>query len=443
MNIGFIAMSGVRACDQELLDLGLTLPGFVERSKVVASLPSLGLLTLAGMTPKRHKIEYLEIADLKTISTIPDHFDVVAISSFSAQIHEAYELALRFKNQGTKVIMGGLHVTSMPDEAIQYCDSVVIGEGESCWFNVLEDFEKNELKPVYDSRSVEFNLADAPMPAFELLDISKYNRLTIQTSRGCPFRCDFCASSILLTKKYKQKPVEKVFAEIDKIKSIWRRPFIEFADDNTFVNKPYWKELLPQLKNRQIRWFTETDISVGEDENLLTLMQEGGCAEVLIGLESPIQAGLDGIEMKSNWKHTHWDRYRQAVEQIQAHGIRVNGCFMIGLDGHDIEIFDEVFNFVREAKLFDVQITLPTPFPGTPFYERLKREGRLLEEAAWNKCTLFDLNFQPEKMSFEELRKGFMRLGTRLYSQEFTDWRRHEFEETYKRCLSQKAEVFS
>lgn len=441
MKIALIAMSGVRACDQELLELGLTLPGFVERSKVIASLPSLGLLTLAGMTPPKYEIHYIEISDLRKTKQLPVGFDLVAISSFSAQIFEAYEVAQFYEQMSIPVVIGGLHASSMPNEATRYCNSVVIGEGELSWLNVLEDFEKKQLKPFYDSGSKEFDLADAPLPAFELLDISKYNRLTVQTSRGCPFRCDFCASSILITKKYKQKPIQKVLGEIDKIKSIWKRPFIEFADDNTFVNKEYWKEFLPHLKKRQIRWFTETDISIGDDEELLSLMQDSGCAEVLIGLESPIQAGLNGLEMKSNWKYKRWAKYRDTINRIQSHGIRVNGCFMIGLDGHGLEIFEEVFNFVQELKLFDVQITIPTPFPGTPFYERLKAEGRLFDETAWNKCTLFDVNFQPQKMNSEELRKGFMELGVKLYSQEFTDWRRGQFEEMYKKYLSQKTEA--
>ena len=444
MKIGLIAMSGVRACDKELRELGLTLPGFVERGKVIASLPSVGLLTLAGLTPKKYEVEYFEIADLKKLTNIPKNFDMVAISSFSAQIFEAYELAQYYKaNLRIPVIMGGLHVSSLPEEAIQYCDSVVIGEGELSWLDMLEDCERHSLKPFYGSLTAEFDMSESPMPAFELLDIERYNRLTVQTSRGCPFRCDFCASSILITRRYKQKPIQKVLNEIDKIKSIWKRPFIEFADDNSFVNRNYWKELLPQIKKRKIKWFTETDISVGADDELLELIRDSGCAEVLIGLESPIKAGLDGIELKSNWKLKQWAKYKEAIRKIQSHGIRVNGCFMIGLDGHGPEIFEEVFDFVEELMLFDVQITVPTPFPGTPLYERCKRDGRLLEERAWDKCTLFDINFKPKGMSSEELRNGFIELGKRLYCREFTSRRRKHFEEICRTSSYQKMGVIS
>ena len=133
MKIALIAMSGVRACDEDLLELGLTLPGFVERSKTIASLPSLGLLTLAGMTPERHQVTYIEVDDIHQQPDLPDDFDLVAISTFSAQIFEAYELASQFRKKSIPVIMGGLHVTALPEEAGEHCDAVIVGEGEPVW----------------------------------------------------------------------------------------------------------------------------------------------------------------------------------------------------------------------------------------------------------------------------------------------------------------------
>jgi radical SAM superfamily enzyme YgiQ (UPF0313 family) len=265
------------------------------------------------------------------------------------------------------------------------------------------------------------------MPAFELLDIKKYNRLTVQTSRGCPHRCEFCASSVLLTERYAQKPASRVLAEIDRILSIWKRPFIEFADDNTFVNHAYWKELLTALKGRNFRWFAETDLSVAEDEVLLALMRETGCAQVLIGLESPVKDELAGMELRNDWKRKHYPGYREAIRTIQSHGIRVNGCFVIGLDGQSPRIFSQVPEFVRETGLSDVQVTILTPFPGTPLYARLEREGRLLEPGNWKTCTLFDINFRPRPMTVEELRAGFKNLVVDLYGDAFTSFRRNGF----------------
>jgi radical SAM superfamily enzyme YgiQ (UPF0313 family) len=427
MNIGLFAMSGIRVCDAELLRLGLTLPGFVERSKTIASLPSLGLLTLAGMTPARHSVRYFEVPDVNQMDDLPQGLNLAAISSYSAQIDEAYELARRFRSHGVQVVIGGPHVTALPDEAAATGAAVVVGEGEACWAQVLADAEPGQLKPVYRAAPDVFDMAAAPMPAFELLDISKYNRLTVQTSRGCPHRCEFCASSVMLTNRYKQKPAAKVLAEIVRIREIWSHPFIEFADDNSFVDPAYWKKLLPALQGQGLRWFAETDLSVANDGELLDLMRETGCAQVLIGLESPTEAGLHGLELRSDWKASRFSRYREAIQTIQAHGITVNGCFVIGLDGHGPDIFDQVFDFVDQSGLYEVQVTIQTPFPGTPLYARLEREGRLLEPRNWKKCTLFDINYRPADLSVEKLGAGFKDLVVRLYGDDFTRRRRERF----------------
>jgi radical SAM superfamily enzyme YgiQ (UPF0313 family) len=313
--IGFIAMSGVRAHNDELTRLGLTLPGFVDRNKIIASLPSLGLLTLAGLTPDRFEIAYHEIADLKQLSGLPTDFDLVAISTFTAQFYEACDVADFYRVSGIPVVMGGITVSSLREQAKAHCTSVVIGEGEPLWPELLADFERGELKPFYTTKG-EFDLADAPMPRFDLLAPQKYNRLTVQTSRGCPHRCEFCASSILLTPRYKVKPVEKVMAEIREIKKIWPKPFIEFADDNSFVHREHYRQLLRELAKEELRWFTEADIGVAEDDELLGLMRDSGCQQVLIGLESPRRASLDGVELKSNWKLRRQDFHREAIAKI-------------------------------------------------------------------------------------------------------------------------------
>ena len=431
--IGFIAMSGIRAQNQELLQLGLTLPGFVERSKVIASLPSLSLLTLAGMTPKTFTVEYHEILELKTAGALPEDYDLVAMTSLSAQIYEAYHVADFYRRKNIPVVMGGLHVTSEPDEAKEHCTSVVIGEGEAVWPELLRDFENGNLKPVYRAMPPGlFSLAEAPMPRFDLLDPEKYNRITVQTSRGCPHKCEFCASSILLTSKYKLKPVCKVIDEIREIKKIWPRPFIEFADDNSFVQRAHYKELLRELAKEKIRWFTETDVRVAEDDELLGLMRDSGCQQVLIGLESPRRGSLDGIETNANWKARQIDKYKAAIQKIQSYGITVNGCFILGLDGDTPEVFDQVLNFVRESGLYEVQVTFLTAFPGTPLYRRLKAEGRIIRDRAWELCTLFDVNIVPKNMSVDELQSGFLRLVKTLYAAEETDARRRGFKRRLK-----------
>ena len=435
MKLGLIAMSGVRAHNEKLARLGLTLPGFVERNKLIASLPSLGLLTLAGMTPPEIDVGYLEVDDLAEIDDLPDDYDAVALSSFSARIKDTYALADRFRAAGTTVLLGGLHVTACPEEALQHADSIVIGEGEPSWPTLVRDLERGALRPIYDSRSSPFDLADAPMPRFDLLDPERYNRLTVQTQRGCPFDCEFCAASIRLCPTYRVKPVEKVIAEIRRIKEIWPRPFIEFADDNSFVNKRHSKKLLRALAAEDVRWFTETDISVAYDDEFLHLLRDSGCARLLIGLESASKAGLRGLEQHSDWKARQQDSYLTAIQRIQSHGISVNGCFVLGLDGTGVESFREVVDFVRESGLHEVQVTVLTPFPGTPFYERLRAEGRLLEEEAWDLCTLFDVNFRPNGMTVQELEENFVGLVKTLYGES-------EVRERRKRAFRQLRQAF-
>ncbi len=439
MKLGLIAMSATRAHNQELTELGFTLPGFVDRSRVIASLPSLGLLTLAGMTPDEIELEYTDIPDLTQVDGIPGEFDAVAISSFTAQMNEAYELADRYRAAGTTVILGGLHVTALPDEALQHADAIVIGEGEPSWPALIDDLQHDRLRAIYDSRGTTFDMAASPIPRFDLLDQGHYNRMTVQTARGCPFSCEFCAASVRLSPTYRVKPVENVIAEIRHIKALQPNPFIEFADDNTFVNKRHGKALMRALANENVKWFTETDVSVAEDEELLILMRDAGCVQVLIGFESATRAGLAGLELKSDWKARHFDDYMRAIDTIQGHGISVNGCFVLGMDNDGPECFENVVNFVRDSNLYDVQITILTAFPGTPLYDRLLAEDRLLDATAWHLCTLFDVNFKPRHMSPHDLETRFRWLVEQIYNQGFTDERHRKFRERQAALLASRS----
>jgi radical SAM superfamily enzyme YgiQ (UPF0313 family) len=442
VKIGLIALSGIRAVNPEIMEAGLTLPGFVERRRVVASLPSLSLLTLAALTPRDIEVEYREIQDLRVEpGPLPD-YDLVAISSYSAQIADAYRVADEYAARGTPVVMGGLHVSVLPEEARAHGATAVVGEGELLWPRVIQDFRGGMLEPEYRAApGAEFDLAGAPVPRYELLDLERYNRITVQTSRGCPHHCSFCAGSILLSPHYRAKPVDRILDEIRKIKQLWPHPFIEFADDNGFVRREHAKRLLRALIDENLHWFTETDISIAEDAELLSLMRESGCRQVLIGLESPEPAGLEGLELRRDWKRRKLSRYESAIRRIQSHGVTVNGCFILGLDGHTEAIFDAVEEFVERSGLYEVQITVLTPFPGTPLYERLRAEERLLDERAWERCTLFDVNYVPTGMSPERLTRGLLELSQRLYSRKAVDRRRERFFRSLRRGADTEAET--
>jgi radical SAM superfamily enzyme YgiQ (UPF0313 family) len=432
VKIGFLATSGLRVVDSRLIELGMRMPGIVQRAQAIASLPSLGLLYLAAVTPPGHELKYWETLSVsaskksKAAPRLPKaglppealECDLVAISALSAQAFEAYALADQLRAAGVKVAIGGLHASVLPDEALAHADYVVIGEGDNVWPELVRAVEAGAARPCWNG--TEFppvDISRLPLPRYELLGERPYQRYSVQTARGCPWRCDFCASNVMLGLPYRKRSPAGVRRDIERLLELYRRPFIEFADDNTFVDKAWGKRLCREIAPLRVPWFAETDLTVADDEELLEAMRESGCRQVLIGFESPDPSALRGVELRSDFKARHADRSRAAIETIQAHGIAVNACFVLGLDGHDHRIFEQVLDFVDEAQPFDVQITVLTPFPGTPLYARLLAQGRIIEPGRWDLCTLFDVNFAPSHMSPDELRSGMYWLAERLYNE--------------------------
>ncbi len=215
--------------------------------------------------------------------------------------------------------------------------------------------------------------------------------------------------------------------DIQEIKRLRRRPFIELADDNTFVDHRWGRELCTALIPERIKWFTETDITVADDDGLLNLLRDSRCRQLLIGLESPAGDDLAGVELRTDFKRRRAADYVDAVRKIQNAGITVNGCFVLGLDHQGPDIFQRILDFALALPLFEVQVTVMTPFPGTPLYRRLLQEGRILHPGRWDLCTLFDVNFRPLNMSVDELRNGLYWLVTRLYSPDCVAARRRPF----------------
>ncbi|MCA8944476.1 MAG: B12-binding domain-containing radical SAM protein [Planctomycetes bacterium] len=428
MNIALLAMSGIRACDQELVELGLTLPGFVERSKQIAALPSLGLLLLAAYTPDGHDVAYFEVeGDGAEPDEIYD-FDLVAISTFTAQAFEAYAIADRLRARGVTVAIGGLHATAMPDEAFEHADHVCVGEGEHVWPEIVRAVEAGAPQRIWDARGFgTVDVSKLRVPRYDLLGDRPYNRYTVQTTRGCPWRCEFCASTVMLGLPYRKRPVADVVRDIHAIRAHAPGAFLEFADDNTFVDKAWSRELLRALEPLDVHWFTETDISVADDPELLDLMARSGCRQVLVGLESPRPAALRGIELHRDFKAARGRDYEAAIRRIQEHGVTVNGCFVLGLDEDGPDVFDEIREFADRVGLYEVQITVMTAFPGTPLYRRLEREGRLLAPGEWQRCTLFDVGVRPKRMSPERLREGLFQLTRELYEPDAVRRRRAVF----------------
>lgn len=214
--------------------------------------------------------------------------------------------------------------------------------------------------------------------------------------------------------------------DIDAIRARWPRPMVEFADDNTFADPVWGKALLRGLAGRHVRWFTETDVSVARDPALLDLLAPAGCRQLLIGLESPRRASLDGIDA-ANWKLRQRDGYRRAIDAVQSRGVSVNGTFIVGGDADTPDIFADIERFVRDSGLAEVQITALTPFPGTRLHARLEAEGRLITRRFWDRCTLFDATFTPKRMTLEQFEEGMNWLFGKLYSDHAVHERKRRF----------------
>jgi radical SAM superfamily enzyme YgiQ (UPF0313 family) len=430
MKIGLLAMSGLRAHDPDLLKLGLTLPGVIERGKVVTSMPCLGLLWMAAVTPPEHEVVYFEADNVAAIPKDIFNCDLIAVSALTAQAFEAYEAAKLFRAAGIKTAIGGLHASVCPDETAEHFDFVFVGEAENTWPLALAQIEAGTTQNIWRAKDYPApELDQLPVPRYDLLKDGDWNRFPLQTTRGCPWRCDFCASSIMLERPYRKRPIEHVIRDLHAIKQLRRHPFIEFADDNTFVDHKWSKKLCEALIPEKVKWFTETDITVADDGELLKLLRQARCKQLLIGLESPIGEELAGVEMKTNFKQRRASDYVDAVHRIQDAGVTVNGCFVLGLDHQGPDIFQRIYDFVMSIPLFEVQITVMTPFPGTPLYKRLLNEDRILEPGRWELCTLFDVNYRPLNMSVDQLRQGMYWLAEKLYSRECIAERRSAFVE--------------
>jgi radical SAM superfamily enzyme YgiQ (UPF0313 family) len=430
-----LALSGVRIHDAELAALGMTLPGFVDRGEVIARLPSLGLLTLAAHTPSGWDQAYRELDVLPAGAAAEigaEGWDVVAISSLTARIVDAYALADTLRVCGVTVVLGGLHATACADEAAGHADAVVVGEAEGVWPELLEDWARGALRRRYDGRQAGFRFEQCKVPRWDLISDDRHTRLTLQTTRGCPLDCHFCGASRLLS-PYRKKPLARVRAEVDALLQRWPRARVELADDNTFVDRRWTRGLAQVFAATPIRWFTEADLSVADDPELVELLAASGCFQVLVGLESADAVALTGLEssgVKRRWVAEHARR----IATLQERGIAVIGCFVLGFDADGPEVFARTLRAQRELGLADVQITLLTPFPGTALHQRLANENRLLTPGAWSKYTLFDVTFRPARMSASALRGGFAELVATVYDPTESARRRSIFRD----CLSRR-----
>jgi len=340
-------------------------------------------------------------------------YDLVAITAMTQQATRAYEIARRFSENKTKVVLGGIHASVLPEEAKLHVDSVVIGEAENLWPILLDDFRHNRLSSVYTSQR-EVDLKESPIPKYELLEDKPYRIVWVQATRGCPHDCSFCCASRVYGFKYRHKSIDQVIEEIKKIRSIKKHAVIGFADDNLLCDKNYCRHLLEKVADLRIRWIGQSDISIAYDNSLLELIKKSGCVALFIGFESIIEDNLRGLD-SSNWKLKHFKDYVASISKIQSNGIGIIGTFIVGFDNDDNSVFDRLANFIIDNRLAGAQIAALTPFPHTKIRAALLKEGRVID-TPWDNYTLYDANIKPKKMSSQELEEGILHTFKKVYS---------------------------
>lgn len=377
----------------------------VNSKKRKALFPPLNLCVLAALTPPDVEVSLTD----ENNSTIDFEkpVDLVAITSMSCTAPRMYAIADAFRRRGVPVVLGGSHVSVLPDEAAEHADAVVVGEADDMWRDVVEDARAGSLRRVYRS-SVLPSMQNLPIPRRDILKRDGYYfPNTVQTSRGCPFRCSFCSVPLYSGNRYRFRPIDDVVKEISLLEGT---NIIGFTDDNIMGDRQRAKELFRALKPLKILWGGQIDMMAAEDDEILHLAHESGCRGVFVGIESISRQSV----LEANKGFNHPEKYLQTIRRIHRHGIRILGSFVFGFDHDDEDVFDRTVDFAIKAKLELAQFSILTPLPGTPLYHKLEAEGRLLTKDWWS-YSLGEVVFKPAKMSPEALKQGQIRAWKRFY----------------------------
>ncbi len=367
--------------------------------------PPLSLMTVAALTPEKHNVTVIDE------STAPANFDIrpdlVGLTAMTAAAPRAYQIADRLREQGVPVVMGGMHASALPEEALQHVDGVVIGEAEELWPQVLDDFEQGQLQPVYRHEHYP-DPATIPPARRDVVDISKYlAKYTLQATRGCPFACSFCAVSTFFGRTYRTRPVENVVAEAAAIKG---KPLI-LVDDNIMGSPRYATMLFERLSDLKTTFLTQASTTMLNTPELIGKAAKAGCRALFVGLESISQEQLTKIGKKFNVVK----KYKELIQRLHDNGIAVVGSFMFGLDGDDPGVFERTAEFTEEAQIDIAQFSILTPLPGTKLYDQVQQQGRIIERD-WSKYDGTRCTFVPQGLSVEKLEAGFHWIYEHFYS---------------------------
>ncbi|BCS54301.1 B12-binding domain-containing radical SAM protein [Geobacter sp. SVR] len=369
--------------------------------------PSLSLAAIAAVTPPEWQLDFCDDSFEKLDYSCGA--DIVALTAMTAQINRAYEIADAFRARGTTVVMGGYHVSTMPDEALEHADAVVVGEGELVWPQLLSDWAAGRLKPRYQAGQL-MDMVQVPAARREIYTHKKYLLTnTLQTTRGCPHDCEFCSVTAFYGRKYRKRPIELVLSELEQMRA--RNSFAFFVDDNIVADRRYSLALFQGMKGMGLKWLSHSPIDFARDPELMKAAGESGCLGMFIGFESLDQDRLSAMGKTTNSAQS----YLEDARAFRDHGIGILGSFVLGYDGDTPEVFEKTLRFCEQARLESAIFPILTPYPGTSVRRRLEQEGRILSND-WRDYDMEHVTFRPSGMTVEQLQQGYEQLCRDFYS---------------------------
>jgi radical SAM superfamily enzyme YgiQ (UPF0313 family) len=377
-------------------------------------MPCLGLLKLAALTPPDWRVT---IVDEKVEKLDPGLTpDLVGITSMTTTVQRGYELADHYRRRGIPVVMGGMHVSCLPEEALGHCDSVVLGEAEGLWPGLLRDAEQKQLQRVYRHDEQLPPLVNLPRPDWDIYKAKHYLPVHfVETTRGCPVDCEFCAVTSAFGGRYRNRPQEEVLAELHALRPFDGRFILKncvfFVDDNIVSNRGYAREFLGRIADLNLHWFGQASMNIANDPEILELCRKSGCMGLFLGFESLSPEALASAGKRVNRPKD----YLEVVKKIHDHGIGIDGSFVFGFDTDDAGVFDRTIEFVLKAKLEVAYFSILTPYPGTRLHKRLDEAGRILSRD-WALYDGSHVVFKPARLTSDQLLEGFRRAWGEAFS---------------------------
>ena len=343
-------------------------------------------------------------------------FDLVCMYTVTPTARRAYRYAEAYRAGGTYVALGGVHTSHMQRESALYADTLLIGEGEYIFREFLRDYLAGRVRKIYLERPGAVNLEDSPLPLYDALRREERRLIPMQSARGCPHRCHFCNVAGLYGAKFRRKTRRQVADELRAILRLPEARRIYLTNDNLWSDPDHAELLFSLFSETGLTWYANADITFGENERQIRSAYTSGLRQVLIGLEGVTEQEVNGMD-PFHFKSGHVQRYAEYIERIQGQGIGVTGSFIVGREKDTEETFHRLEDFIRKTRLFAANITMYTPYPGTPLYRQMKRAGKLIS-TDWNDYTIFQPVIRPARLEIEKLNRLYTQLLTSVNDKE-------------------------